>query len=312
MAKKGSVLLNLLNFGPAKVNDVLSVIGDIDCIFKVSASDLRQISSLRKKDVEAILSFRDSKVLDKELKFIEKEKIDCIDIFDENYPSLLKEIDSFPLVLYIKGDLKLLGKFSLAVVGSRVPTAYGVSVAKDFSSKLSELGLVIVSGLAKGIDTVAHEQAVEKGRTVAVLGSGLLNVYPKENKKLAEAISRKGALISEFPLLTGPASINFPRRNRIVSGLSKGVLVVEAALRSGARITARLAAEQNREVFAVPGSINSPLSRGTHLLIKEGAKLVEGVEDILEELNIKAETCPESEQVLDLKDKKPLRNSEVL
>jgi len=304
MAKKGSILLNLLNLGPKKIKGIISALKDIDLIFKAKASDLREISSLEEKDIEAVLSLRNSKALDEELKLIEKEKIDCIDIFDESYPFLLKEIDSFPLVLYIKGDTRLLSEFSLAVVGSRNPTAYGVSVARDFSRKLSELGLVIVSGLAKGIDTVAHEQAVEKGRTVAVLGSGLLNVYPKENKKLAELISRQAALVSEFPLLTGPASINFPRRNRIVSGLSKGVLVVEAALRSGARITARLAAEQNREVFAVPGRIDSPLSKGTHLLIKEGAKLAEKVEDILEELNIKFEPSQAEEDFL--------RKSEVL
>lgn len=286
MAKKGSILLNLLNFSSKKIDSIVSNFKDIDDIFKVSSGELGNISYLDNKDVEKIIRNRESQVLDKELKLIEKENIDCLDIFDEDYPSLLNEIDGKPLVLYIKGDRKVLNKLLIGVVGSRMPSVYGVSMAQFFSYRLSLLGIVVVSGLARGIDTNAHKSAVKQGESIAVLGSGLLNMYPRENRKLADSISKNGAVITEFPLLTPPLRENFPRRNRIISGLSKGVLVVEAMLRSGALITARLACEQNREVFALPGQIDSPLSKGTHKLIKEGAKLVESIEDIIEELNL--------------------------
>ncbi|MFH1505310.1 MAG: DNA-processing protein DprA [Candidatus Omnitrophota bacterium] len=296
MAKKGSILFNFLNFGPKKANSFIDIFKDIDEVFKVQASDLSRVPFFEQKDIEAILNLRKSNVLDRELELIEKEKINCIDIFDQDYPSLLKEIASPPIVLYIKGRPQVLNKVLFAIVGTRIPTIYGVTTAESFAYRLSSLGLVIVSGLARGIDTAAHKGAIKTGETVAVLGSGLLRVYPRENKKLAEAIAQNGALVSEFPLFTEPLSLNFPRRNRIVSGLSKGILVVEAAARSGAGITARLAVEQNREVFAIPGNIDSPLSKGTHALIKEGAKLVECLDDILEELNIKSEG-PEQEKL---------------
>jgi len=194
------------------------------------------------------------------------------------------------LVLYINGNKAALNKSLFAIVGTRNPTAYGISMAQDFSYNLSLLGIVIVSGLARGIDTAAHKGALKKGQTVAVLGSGLLNIYPRENTHLAERIAEKnGAVVSEFPLHMAPRRENFPRRNRIVSGLSKGVLVVEAAARSGALITAHLALEQNREVFALAGRADSLVSKGAHLLIKEGAKLVDSIDDILEELNISFE-----------------------
>ncbi|MFH1319020.1 MAG: DNA-processing protein DprA, partial [Candidatus Omnitrophota bacterium] len=217
---------------------------------------------------------------------IEKANISVIDIFDRSYPALLNEISYPPIVLYLKGSETILSENLFAIVGSRIPTLYGISTAAKFSYQLSAAGLTIVSGLAKGIDTIAHKEAIRTGKSIAVLGSGLLNTYPKENAQLAEKISLNGAVISEFPLKTAPLRENFPRRNRIVSGLSYGVLVVEAATRSGALITARLACEQNREVFAIPGNVDSPLSRGTHRLIKEGATLVDSIDDILNELNI--------------------------
>jgi len=286
MAKKGSILLNLLNLTPQKIKGVLSAFKDIDEILKADAKRLREIPYLQDKDVEKILSERTSAILDRELELIAKENIDCLDIFDKDYPSLLKEIENSPIVLYLKGSRKVIGKFLFAIVGSRKPTSYGISIAGDFSDQLSRKGIVIVSGLARGIDTIAHRKAIKAGETVAVLGSGLLNIYPRENKDLALEIAYSGAVVSEFPLLTSPSRENFPRRNRIVSGMSKGVLVVEATSRSGALITAHSACEQNREVFAIPGSINSSLSKGTHILIKEGAKLVDCLDDILEELGI--------------------------
>ena len=189
-------------------------------------------------------------------------------------------------MLYLKGNKSLLKGLCFAVVGSRLATLYGLSMAQKFSLSLSSLGITIVSGLARGVDAQAHRAALETGTTIAVLGSGLLNIYPRQNKDLAKDISKRGVLVSEFPLGEPPFKENFPRRNRIISGLSKGVLIVEASRRSGALITARYALEQNREVFAVPGRVDSPLSRGSHDLIKEGACLVDCLDDILKELNI--------------------------
>lgn len=287
MAKKSTVFLNLLKvLNPKKIESIVSFLSDTEDIFNISHNALSQIPLLESKDVDAIINARNSGALEKELNSIEKNAISVIDIFDSDYPTLLKEIAHPPLVLYIKGDVKLLSSYVFAIVGSRIPTIYGLINAKEFAQKLSSLGLVIASGLARGIDSAAHRAALEKGKTIAVLGSGLLNIYPRENVKLAQAIYENGAVVSEFPLHEIPSKENFPRRNRIVSGVSRGVLVVEAAEKSGALITAHSALEQNREVFAIPGKIDSPLSKGAHTLIKEGAKLVDSVSDIIEELNI--------------------------
>lgn len=286
MAKKGAILLNLLNLTSQNISNVVATFEDIDEILRADAKRLREVPYLQDKDVERILSMRASAILDQELELIAKENIDCLDICDQDYPSLLKEIGNPPVVLYLKGNRKALGKFLFAIVGSRNPTSYGISIAGDFSDQLSKRGVTIVSGLARGIDTIAHQEAIKGGETVAVLGSGLLNIYPRENQCLAQEIACSGAVISEFPLLSSPSKENFPRRNRIISGISRGVVVIEATSRSGALITARSACEQNREVFAIPGNINSPLCKGTHILIKEGAKLVDCLEDILEELNV--------------------------
>lgn len=202
------------------------------------------------------------------------------------YPFLLKEIAAVPPELYVKGEIPTLP--CLAVVGSRQASPYGLRIAERLARELSETGFCIVSGLARGIDTAAHQGALAgKGKTVAVLGSGLQEIYPPENRTLADAIVEKGgAVISEFSLNAPPLPENFPRRNRIISGLSLGVLVVEADEKSGALITANFALEQGREVFACPGPMDSALSRGCHRLIQQGAKLVSGVEDIFEELKI--------------------------
>ncbi len=287
MPKRTSLLLNFLNLSGKKIAGIIQGFPDLEQVLKCTYKDLRRVPSLSSEDIEKIISLRHSKVLDEELGLIEKNKVHCLDIFDADYPELLKEIDSPPLVLYVKGDPMVLKKYLLAIVGSRKATAYGLSLAKEYASELSRFGIGIVSGLAHGIDTAAHRAALNYGQTVAVLGSGLLNVYPKENLAVFEEIIANGAAVSEFPLDTGPSRENFPRRNRIISGLSRGVLVVEAAQQSGALITARLACEQNREVFALPGKAGSLQSKGTHSLIKQGAKLVDCLEDILEELNLK-------------------------
>jgi DNA processing protein len=203
---------------------------------------------------------------------------------DPAYPRLLKEIHDPPIVLYVRGNLDRLNSDSISVVGARRATTYGLQVATQLSRELAGRGLTIVSGLARGIDSAAHKGALEgKGKTIAVLGSGIDEIYPKENRKLAAAILEEGTLVSEFPIGTFPAPQNFPIRNRIISGLSLGTVIVEAAEYSGSLITARLANEQNREVFAVPGNITQKTSFGPNLWIKQGAKLVQTWEDVVEE-----------------------------
>ena len=204
---------------------------------------------------------------------------------DERFPGLLRQISNPPLLLYVDGNPDLLHLPSLAIVGSRNPTKGGERNAYEFAHHLATLGFTIVSGLAQGIDTAAHRGALAAGgTTIAFLGHGIDRIYPASNKKLAEEIAASGALVSEFPLGTHPGKENFPQRNRLISGLSLGTLVVEAARRSGSLITARLAAEQGREVFALPGSIHNALARGCHELIRQGAKLVENADDIVTEL----------------------------
>lgn len=203
---------------------------------------------------------------------------------DHDFPRLLKEIADPPLALYVRGDASVLSQHAVAIVGTRRPSAYGSSIAHRLAGDLASRELVIVSGLARGIDSAAHRGALEvKGKTVAVLGSGIDVVYPKENKSLAEKVVESGAVISEFPMGTAPMPENFPIRNRIISGLALGTVIVEAAEYSGSLITARLAAEQNREVYAIPGNITSPQSFGPNLLIKQGAKLVDRWMDVVEE-----------------------------
>ncbi|MCM8764627.1 MAG: DNA-processing protein DprA, partial [Candidatus Omnitrophica bacterium] len=229
---------------------------------------------------------------EQEIERAEKLGIKIFTMEEPGYPDPLKQIFDPPIVLYVKGNIPNDAIF-IAVVGTRNPSFYGVSMAEKFSSELASYGFCIVSGLARGIDSIAHKAALKaRKQTVAVLGSGIGNIYPHENRKLAEDISQNGAVISEFPLDTPPEKFNFPRRNRIISGLSHGVLVIEAGLRSGALITAHLAAEQNKDVFVLPSDANRITGRGNNQLIKEGASLVESVEEIIKEMNI--ELVPET------------------
>jgi DNA processing protein len=208
-----------------------------------------------------------------------------VTLADHDYPQALLNIPDPPLLLYVKGRPDLLNRPALAVVGSRNATPQGLSNAGAFARSLSDAGLCVISGMAHGIDAAAHRGALQgQGGSIAVVGTGLDKVYPAANRDLAHALAGQGALVSEFPLGTPPLAANFPRRNRIISGMSLGCLVVEASLQSGSLITARLALEQGREVFAIPGSIHAPQSKGCHALLKQGAKLVETAQDILEEL----------------------------
>lgn len=222
------------------------------------------------------------------LKWLEGDNNHLVTLADRNYPQLLLQIPDPPPLLYVKGRLDLLNRPALAIVGSRNATPQGVANAESLARALSDAGLSIVSGMALGIDAAAHRGGLKgASSSLAVVGTGLDIVYPARNRELAHALANSGALISEFPLGTPAVGSNFPRRNRIISGLCRGCMVVEAALSSGSLITARLALEQGREVFAIPGSIHSPLAKGCHALIKQGAKLVESARDVLEEIGWK-------------------------
>ncbi len=237
---------------------------------------------------------------DNELLLLEKMKVNVVTIKEDTYPALLKSIYDPPPVIYYRGNFVeiMRRKKGIAIVGSRKATYYGRKVAREIALELASRGYIIISGLARGIDTNAHLGALEVGReTIAVLGCGIDRVYPAENRSLAHRIIENGAIISEFPIYTKPEKSNFPRRNRIISGLTLGTLVVEAANKSGALITTDFALDQGREVFAIPGSIHSFLSIGCHDLIKQGAKLVNNFQDIIEELEEKSDSIEEKDTI---------------
>lgn len=273
--------------GAARVRLLRGHFDSLASAWTAGESDLRE-AGLDARAVRSVLNERGKIEPDAELMLLEKHNCAAITWQDAEYPPRLKEVDDSPPVLYVKGKLIPGDERSVAVVGTRRVTAYGREVAHRLSRDLAEAGVVVASGLASGVDGIAHRAALEIGkRTIAVLGSGIDNIYPREHTRLAEQISGNGAVISEHPIGTKPRAEHFPRRNRILSGMTLGTLVIEAGESSGALITARHAVEQNREVFAVPGSIMSPNSRGTNGLIQRlEAKLVHSHEDILEELNL--------------------------
>jgi DNA processing protein len=260
--------------------------GSLENAWQAGPADLKR-AGLDARVVRAITAACTKLSLDAEMEKLKRYGVKVFCRNDPEYPSRLKEIYDYPPVLYVRGSLLPEDEWCLAVVGTRRATVYGRQVAEEMVTDLARSKITIVSGLARGIDSVAHHSALEAGgRSIAVFGCGLDMVYPSENATLARRVMEQGALVSEYPLGTKPRPENFPRRNRIMSGLSLGVLVIEASKTSGAMITAHLALEQNREVFAIPGSILAPQSRGTNHLIQEGAKLVQDYTDILEELNL--------------------------
>ncbi len=274
--------------GRVKVSQLESFFGNLEKAWQGSSADLRQ-SGLDIGTVKAIQTWRPKIDLDAEMEKLDHSGVKAFTYHDGGYPARLKEIFDFPPIIYIKGELTPADSFCLAVVGSRRSTIYGKQVTEEITAELARSQITIVSGLARGIDTIAHRAALQSGgRTLSIFACGLDTIYPAENAGLARNIINQGALISEYPLGAKPRPDNFPRRNRIMSGMSLGVLVIEADEVSGAMITAHMASEQNREVFAIPGSILSPMSRGTNRLIQEGAKLVRNCTDILEELNLSA------------------------
>jgi DNA processing protein len=274
------------HLGPSRVRRLFEHIPQVEGIFRASLTEL-EATGLPASSAQSIALGQSLRLADEELKKLAKTPgISLVTMGSDLYPEHLAEIYDPPLILYVRGDPRVLLEVGIAVIGTRHPTPYGLGMGERLSQDLANCGLVIISGMARGIDSIAHKGAVEaRGRTIAVFGTGVDIIYPRENRKLSEQILELGgALVSEFPLATAPNPHNFPIRNRIISGLSRGVLVVEAGEFSGTRITARCALEQCREVFAVPGNVTNKLAWTPNTLIKQGAKLVATWEDVFEEL----------------------------
>ncbi len=279
------VSLNIIpQIGSVRLENLLKNFQKPQDIFKARRKDLA--AAVGEKISESIISF-DYRHLENDLALAKKAALKIITLFDQDYPQALNAIPGRPIVLYVSGSIIARDNLAIAIVGSRGASFYGLSQAEKFASQLSAQGITIISGMARGVDTYAHRGALKvKGRTIAVMGSGFSHIYPAENADLAKDIALSGAVVSEFPMEAKPLPGNFPRRNRLISGLSLGVLITEAARNSGALITADFALEQGREVFALPGRIDSSGSTGANALIKQGAKLVTCCDDILEELNL--------------------------
>ena len=271
--------------GPTRIKKLIERYGTAECVFHASLTEL-EATGMRAVSAQSVATGKSLELAQQECAKAAEAGARIISLSDPEYPSRLKEIYDPPVILFIKGCVEVLAQPGIAMVGTRHPTPYGSGMAERLSTDLAARGLVIISGLARGIDTASHRGAIAaKGKTVAVLGTGIDVMYPRENTRLAEQIvALGGALITEFPVGTSPAPQNFPIRNRIISGMSAGVLVVEAAEYSGTRITSRCALEQNRDVYAVPGNVTNKNSWGPNTLIKQGAKLVATWEDVWEEL----------------------------
>ncbi len=285
---EAAVALNMIpGMGPIRMKRLVEAFGDPAAVVAANRSQLCRVSGVGEDLAGRICAWRDEIDLDEELRLAEKHGVTIHDWSSDVYPELLREIHDPPIVLYTKGTLVEKDRRSIGVVGARQPSQYGTEMARRLGYQLAYAGIPVVSGLARGIDTQAHQGALAaRGRTVAVIGAGLLEIYPPENRGLAEKIAETGAVVSEFPLRRKPDRQTFPMRNRIVSGWSFGVLVVEATLRSGAMITASQAGEQGRALFAVPGPVDRPHSMGCNRLIQQGAKLVMEVGDVLDELGL--------------------------
>ena len=284
--KKLNVWISLIkNLGIKKYTKLIQEFGSKKNLWEAKKEDIKNVPGIGENLVSLISNENIKNDVNRHLKYMEKNNIDIISIEDKEYPSVLKEIYNPPINLYIRGDKSILNMPNFAIVGCREATDYGKKIAEEFGFKLSKNGFNIVSGLARGIDSFSHLGAVKaKQKTIAVLGNGLDTIYPKENLKLSEDIlNLGGAIISEYPLGTPPSKKNFPARNRIISGIRNGILVVEAKEKSGTMITLDFALEQGRDVFAIPGNIDSENSFGTNEVIKQGAKLVTTWEEIVEE-----------------------------
>lgn len=285
LEREAYIALNMMErIGPVTVRKCVQALGSAVALFEAEPALLATVEGMGRETVQKLTAQRTTVDWQGELERADELGARLITPVDQEYPRRLNDIHDPPLALYIKGALESGDAHAIAIVGTRHPTHYGLQVAESMSSQLAQAGYVVTSGLAEGVDTAAHQGALKaKGRTIAVIGSALDELYPKSNEALADQIAEHGAVLSEFPLGRKPDKTTFPMRNRIVSGLSKGVLVVEAGPGSGALITVEQATDQGRDVFAVPGRIDSRASRGCHDLIKNGAKLVTHVDDILSE-----------------------------
>ncbi|MFP6657480.1 MAG: DNA-processing protein DprA [Pirellulales bacterium] len=282
--------------GPRMLKQLLDRFGNPTSILNAASSELRQVPGVGPKLSRAISTARDDVDVQSELELCSENDIRILTSPDDDYPRMLREIDDPPPTLFVRGTVTAADALAISIVGSRHATRYGEAQSERFATSLARAGLTIVSGLARGIDGAAHRAALKAGgRTIAVLGGGILRLYPPEHAALADEIAQQGAIISEMPPRFAPTSSSFPQRNRIISGLTLGTIIVEASTRSGALITARHAMEQGREVFAVPGRIDSRSSRGCHALIRDGAKLIESAEDVLEELGPLIESTPQDD-----------------
>lgn len=271
--------------GSATFYRLVQTLGSAEAALRATVEALTQVPGISRQVAQAITSFPWRDTLDRELRVIETRGLGLIRFGDGDYPELLGAIHSPPPILYLRGTIRSEDRVAVAVVGSRTASPYGSAMAEQISEGLARCGVTVVSGMARGIDAVAHRAALSVGgRTIAVLGCGLGVTYPPEHTELGDRIAAQGALVSEFPIFTPPKPSHFPQRNRIISGLARGVVVIEAGLDSGALITANYALEQGRDVFAVPGQVTSRLSRGCHQLIKAGAKLTESWEDVWEDI----------------------------
>jgi DNA processing protein len=276
--------------GAVRFQGLLSAFGSAEAAWKASPDALRS-AGLSQRVVENLLALRSQVNLEQVWQQMQARGITLLTWEDETYPRRLKEIDQPPPVLYVRGALMPEDEWAVAIVGTRRVTSYGRQIAEELGACLARHGVAVVSGLARGVDAIAHQAALDAGgRTIAVLGSGVDRIYPPEHRRLAEQITQQGAVISDYAPGTGPDAANFPPRNRIISGLSLAVVVVEAGGKSGALITASFAAEQGREVFAVPGNIKAPQSEGTNRLIQQGARPLLDVTEILESLNLTSVT----------------------
>jgi DNA processing protein len=280
------VRLSRTGLAARRLNALLDLYGSAAAIFSVPPSELRVAPGMSPSAAERLLDPA-AEAVDDDLSLMEKLGVHLITRFDPSYPSLLRQIFDPPALLYVRGNLEEIDPCAVGIVGSRRCSSYGRHMAERLASDLAAAGVTVVSGLARGVDTAAHTGVLAAGgRTVAVLGSGLGRVYPSENRHLADRIVASGAVVSEFPMMEGPDAWHFPARNRVISGWCQGVCVVEAPASSGALITAEFAVEQGRDVFAVPGPVNDPRSRGAHALIRDGALLVEDAQDILAALGV--------------------------
>ncbi|WP_223375994.1 DNA-processing protein DprA [Schnuerera sp. xch1] len=279
------IWLNSINIGNKNIDKIMNQVSQLSDLWNSSSDKIYNLKGIKQKIKEEIISKRKDDYLKRLFDAIEKHNIDVTTVLDENYPMGLHYIYDKPKVIYINGNIIEKDNIGIAIVGSRKATSYGKWATEKFVKELVKLDVTIVSGLALGIDSVAHKAALrEGGRTIAILGNGLDVIYPMKNKKIYEEIPKNGALISEYFFGMPPLAYNFPQRNRIISGLSLGVVVIEAKKKSGSLITAQHALEQGKEVFALPGNINSIFSEGTNQLIKDGAKLIMEIDDIIEEI----------------------------